>query len=148
MRRTAGDIESPRDRVPNRRHQLATAASEWPRTCKRRVARPPSPSPGAITQSARGALVPMSGVIVAVHQNLPRLAASATRGAAAEQASAMVGAMSEAPRSVLPRHGMEPDAAFQLVRDELMLDGNARLNLATFVTTLMEPQAEALMSAT
>ena len=56
--------------------------------------------------------------------------------------------MSEAPRSVLPRHGMEPDAAFQLVRDELMLDGNARLNLATFVTTLMEPQAEALMAAT
>jgi glutamate decarboxylase len=43
---------------------------------------------------------------------------------------------------------MQPDSAYQVVHDELMLDGNARLNLATFVTTWMEPQAEALMSAT
>src|SRR5437764_3224094 len=41
---------------------------------------------------------------------------------------------------------LPPDAALQLVRDELMLDGNARLNLATFVTTWMEPQARALMA--
>ena len=34
-----------------------------------------------------------------------------------------------------------PDTALQIVRDELILDGNARLNLATFVTTWMEPQA-------
>ena len=43
---------------------------------------------------------------------------------------------------------MDPDTAYQVVQDELMLDGNARLNLATFVTTWMEPQAEALMTAT
>ena len=30
---------------------------------------------------------------------------------------------------------MAPEVAAQIVRDELMLDGNARLNLATFVTT-------------
>ena len=41
---------------------------------------------------------------------------------------------------------MLPDIAFQLIHDELMLDGNARLNLATFVTTWMEPQAGALMA--
>ena len=41
---------------------------------------------------------------------------------------------------------MPPDVAYQLVHDELMLDGNARLNLATFVTTWMEPQAEQLMA--
>src|SRR5690606_14388304 len=35
--------------------------------------------------------------------------------------------------------------AYQLVHDELMLDGNARLNLATFVTTWMEPEAGRLM---
>ena len=35
---------------------------------------------------------------------------------------------------------MAPSAAYQLVHDELMLDGNARLNLATFVTTWMEPR--------
>jgi glutamate/tyrosine decarboxylase-like PLP-dependent enzyme len=41
---------------------------------------------------------------------------------------------------------MPPDVAYQIVHDELMLDGNARLNLATFVTTWMEPQAERLMA--
>ncbi len=40
---------------------------------------------------------------------------------------------------------MAPDTAAQIVRDELLLDGSARLNLATFVTTWMEPEAEKLM---
>ncbi|WP_368733277.1 glutamate decarboxylase [Streptomyces alkaliphilus] len=39
-----------------------------------------------------------------------------------------------------------PQTAHRMVRDELMLDGNARLNLATFVTTWMEPEATALMA--
>ncbi|OON75334.1 glutamate decarboxylase [Streptomyces tsukubensis] len=55
--------------------------------------------------------------------------------------------MTEAP----PRHRLgdgpiPPSTAYQLVHDELMLDGNARLNLATFVTTWMEPQAGVLMA--
>ena len=50
------------------------------------------------------------------------------------------------PRHAMPRRGMLPDTALQLVRDELILDGNARLNLATFVTTWMEPQAQQLMA--
>ncbi len=33
-----------------------------------------------------------------------------------------------------------------LIHDELLLDGSARLNLATFVTTWMEPQARTLMA--
>jgi glutamate decarboxylase len=49
------------------------------------------------------------------------------------------------PRHRLPMRSMPADTALQLVRDELILDGNARLNLATFVTTWMEPQAEELM---
>jgi glutamate decarboxylase len=49
------------------------------------------------------------------------------------------------PRHQLPAQSMAPDIALQLIRDELILDGNARLNLATFVTTWMEPQAEQLM---
>src|SRR6202035_3421199 len=36
--------------------------------------------------------------------------------------------------------------ALRVVRDELILDGNARLNLATFVTTWMEPEAQQLMA--
>ena len=50
------------------------------------------------------------------------------------------------PRNSIPEHGMLPDTALQTVRDELILDGNARLNLATFVTTWMEPQAQQLMA--
>src|ERR1700756_3657127 len=52
----------------------------------------------------------------------------------------------EIPRFRLPVHGMLPRTALQMVRDELILDGNARLNLATFVTTWMEPEAELLMA--
>ena len=50
------------------------------------------------------------------------------------------------PRNRIPERGMLPDTALQAVRDELILDGNARLNLATFVTTWMEPQARQLMA--
>ena len=46
----------------------------------------------------------------------------------------------------LPEGGMLPTTAAQVVRDELILDGNARLNLATFVTTWMEDEATELMS--
>ena len=50
------------------------------------------------------------------------------------------------PRYRLADGPMDPDSAYQLVRDELLLDGSARLNLATFVTTWMEPQAARLMA--
>jgi glutamate decarboxylase len=43
---------------------------------------------------------------------------------------------------------MDPDTAYQMVHDELLLDGRPRLNLATFVTTWMEPQADRLMGET
>jgi glutamate decarboxylase len=39
---------------------------------------------------------------------------------------------------------MLPHSAYQVIHDELLLDGNARQNLATFVTTWMEPQAAKL----
>ncbi|MEG2480216.1 MAG: pyridoxal-dependent decarboxylase, partial [Mucinivorans sp.] len=43
---------------------------------------------------------------------------------------------------------MEPEVAYQIVHDEVMLDGNARLNLATFVTTYMDEYATRLMVET
>ena len=55
------------------------------------------------------------------------------------------GELAEVNRFVIGDGSMAPDTAYQIVHDELMLDGNARLNLATFVTTWMEPQAERLM---
>lgn len=48
------------------------------------------------------------------------------------------------PRFKLPDKGLLPETAYQIVHDELALDGNARLNLATFVGTWMEPQARVL----
>ncbi|WP_037861115.1 glutamate decarboxylase [Streptomyces sp. NRRL S-340] len=49
------------------------------------------------------------------------------------------------PRYAMPSGEMEPDTAYQIVHDELMLDGNARQNLATFVSTWAEPEARRLM---
>ncbi len=49
---------------------------------------------------------------------------------------------------VFPPLGMEPDAAYELLHTALMLDGRPALNLASFVTTWMEPQAEALIHET
>ena len=48
------------------------------------------------------------------------------------------------PRWRIPDGEMLPDSAYQVIHDELLLDGNARQNLATFVTTWMEPQAAKL----
>ena len=61
-------------------------------------------------------------------------------------ANPALGAELSPPRERLLDDPLPPDTALQLVRDELMLDGNARLNLATFVTTWMEPQAVRLMA--
>jgi glutamate decarboxylase len=49
------------------------------------------------------------------------------------------------PTKRLPGGEMSAAAAYQIVHDELMLDGNARQNLATFVTTWMEPEVGRLM---
>ncbi|MGE5697545.1 MAG: glutamate decarboxylase [Candidatus Sericytochromatia bacterium] len=65
-------------------------------------------------------------------------------------APAYTGRLSTAPIPSLrlPDDPMDPDAAYRFIHDELMLDGSSRLNLATFVTTWMDPQAEKLMAET
>src|SRR4051812_31012227 len=50
------------------------------------------------------------------------------------------------PRGAFPDREMPPNVAYQAIHDELMIDGNARLNLATFVSTWMEPQCQQLMA--
>jgi glutamate decarboxylase len=52
------------------------------------------------------------------------------------------------PKYSLPEGGVSADAAYQLVHDELNLDGNPALNLASFVTSWMEPQADRLAAET
>jgi glutamate decarboxylase len=56
------------------------------------------------------------------------------------------GEVAAVPRHRLPDGPMDPATAYQIVHDHLMVDGNARLNLATFVTTWMEPEADRLMA--
>ncbi|KAG2330103.1 hypothetical protein Bca52824_001283 [Brassica carinata] len=53
-------------------------------------------------------------------------------------------------RAALPKYeigesSIPKDAAYQIIKDELMLDGNPRLNLASFVTTWMEPECDKLI---
>ncbi|KAI5477659.1 glutamate decarboxylase [Pseudohyphozyma bogoriensis] len=50
------------------------------------------------------------------------------------------------PKHHLPARSMDADMAYQLVHDELTLDGNPLLNLASFVHTWMPPQADKLMA--
>src|SRR3954465_15755251 len=45
------------------------------------------------------------------------------------------------PDNALPRHGMRSVDAMRLIDEELVLDGIPMRNLATFVTTWMEPAA-------
>ncbi|MBK5289929.1 MAG: glutamate decarboxylase [Acidimicrobiia bacterium] len=54
----------------------------------------------------------------------------------------------ERPRFQMTDDEMLPETAYQIVHDESMLDGNARMNLATFVGTWMEPQAAQLYADT
>src|SRR5215213_9498194 len=56
--------------------------------------------------------------------------------------------MLQVPKDRLPESEMLPQTAYQIVMDEVMLDGNARFNLATFVTTWMDEEADRLYAAT
>ncbi len=57
---------------------------------------------------------------------------------------AQPGEATELPAFELPDGLMDPDTAYQIVHDEAMLDGNSRLNLATFVSTWMDDNAKKL----
>ncbi len=52
------------------------------------------------------------------------------------------------PSLRMPAGESDPEVAYRFIHEELMLDGNSRLNLATFVTTWMDPEAEKLMAET
>ncbi|MRH92470.1 glutamate decarboxylase [Nocardia sp. SYP-A9097] len=59
---------------------------------------------------------------------------------------AMPGLRRGAPKAGFPVTEMLPEVAYQLVHDELMLDGVSRMNLATFCTTWIDDQARRLMN--
>ncbi|CAN6275826.1 unnamed protein product [Urochloa humidicola] len=49
------------------------------------------------------------------------------------------------PRYQLGEKSISKDAAYQIIHDELLLDSSPRLNLASFVTTWMEPECDKLI---
>ena len=49
------------------------------------------------------------------------------------------------PKYKMPVHPHDPRHAYQIVHDELMLDGNARQNLATFCQTWMDDEIHKIM---
>jgi glutamate decarboxylase len=54
--------------------------------------------------------------------------------------------LSEAPDDRMPQAGMSPADAMRLLDEELILDGIPQRNLATFVTTWMEPEAQRVIA--
>jgi hypothetical protein len=54
-------------------------------------------------------------------------------------------AAEDLPRHEMPDKEMPPSVAYRLIKDDLTLDGTPTLNLASFVTTYMEEEAEKLM---
>src|SRR3954447_22936654 len=53
----------------------------------------------------------------------------------------------EVPTRTFPDDGMTAVDAFRLVSEEMALEGDPARNLATFVTTWMEPEAQRLIAA-
>ncbi|MEU5842222.1 glutamate decarboxylase [Rhodococcus sp. NPDC047139] len=54
------------------------------------------------------------------------------------------GEATDLPKTRMPESESLPETAYQIVHDEAMLDGNSRLNLATFVGTWMDERAARL----
>jgi glutamate decarboxylase len=52
------------------------------------------------------------------------------------------------PKNRMPYTEAPAESVYRMIHDELLLDGSSRLNMATFVTTWMEPEADRLMAET
>src|SRR4051812_17213892 len=53
----------------------------------------------------------------------------------------------EVPTSTFPQNGMRAQEAMRLVAEDLALEGDPARNLATFVTTWMEPEAREIIDS-
>ena len=69
-----------------------------------------------------------------------------TNGADAESRYGNAFLLSAAPDNQLPQTGMPAADAMRLLAEELVLDGIPMRNLATFVTTWMEPEAQRVIA--
>jgi glutamate decarboxylase len=84
-----------------------------------------------------------------MHQQTKTTDASASDGESLDLLEARYGGRflrHEAPAEALPDVGMPAVDAMRLVAGELVIDGSPMRNLATFVTTWMEPEAQRLIA--
>ena len=109
------------------------------------AAHDPGPAPAPISASAI-----LAHLRTAVAGILCKEGSHAQRFAPPSLTPAYTGRLSTSPVPALrlPDETMEPESAYRFIHDELMLDGSSRLNLATFVTTWMDPEAQDLMAET
>ncbi len=73
----------------------------------------------------------------------PARSSSSTRS---RRSTATASCSSRRPTTQLPEHGMRAVDAMRLIGEELVLDGIPMRNLATFVTTWMEPEAQRIIA--
>jgi glutamate decarboxylase len=84
--------------------------------------------------------------------SVPPSSANGADDALIEQLDALAAAygnrflLEPAPDDRLPEHGMRSVDAMRLIGEELVLDGIPMRNLATFVTTWMEPEAQRVIA--
>ena len=90
---------------------------------------------------------------VVQHKSSSAVAADGGNGGPlAEQLDALAAAygnrflLEPAPDHRLPAHGMRAVDAMRLIDEELVLDGIPMRNLATLVTTWMEPEAQRVIA--
>lgn len=77
---------------------------------------------------------------------LHRASPAAQTTPADETDAAMVAMLSRPlPRDAFPVESSQPDMVFQILSEELLLDGNSKQNLATFCQTWESPQVHQLM---
>ena len=86
-----------------------------------------------------------------MHSNINTIAAGYGYSGGADSDSVEVNPLFARPKEAkafskfkIPQEGSLPETAYQVVHDDAMLDGNARLNLATFVSTWMDDYANRL----
>jgi glutamate decarboxylase len=83
-----------------------------------------------------------------LYQQVPDTAIDLTADDEDEYTATVYGsryAAEDLPRHEMPDKEMPPSVAYRLIKDDLTLDGTPTLNLASFVTTYMEEEAEKLM---
>ncbi|KAL5625295.1 hypothetical protein BROUX41_005355 [Berkeleyomyces rouxiae] len=102
-----------------------------------------SPTPTA-SESTTGTSTPVDSITKALSKVRLELADSDDSYTTTVYGSRAAGR--ELPRHEIPEDELPRDIAYRLIKDDLSLDGNPMLNLASFVTTYMEDEAEKLMA--